>query len=110
MGSQCTMHLLRKWILLGKQVEHKPMSCNYITLLEYALTEMEEEPNPKVLFKSVVGNDVLCDTFIRTLDLAEDPAIQYLMLEMIICSLELCRSSESIVFTLVHLGARRMKS
>jgi hypothetical protein len=91
-----TIHLLRNWILLGKQVELKPINCSLITLFENALTEMEEEPSPKMLLKSVVGNHVLCDTFIRALDLAEDPAIQYLMLEMIICSLELCRSRKSI--------------
>ncbi len=88
MNSQCTIRCLRT-MLLG---QHNPFSSGFTTFLENALTEVEEEPKPKILFKSVLGNHVLCETFIRTLDLAEDPAIQYLMLEIIICSLELCRS------------------
>ena len=67
-------------------------NSSLIALLENALIEIEEEPKPKTVFTSFVGNHVLCDTFIRRLDLAEDPVIQYLMLEIIICTLELCRS------------------
>jgi hypothetical protein len=103
MNSQCTIRCLRTWMLLG---QHNPISSGFTTFLENALTEVEEEPKPKMLFKSVLGNHVLCDTFIRTLDLAEDPAIQYLMLEIIICSLELCRSGSVAVF---RVGARTLK-
>jgi hypothetical protein len=88
--------------LLGK---HTTVNSRLITLLENALSEVEEEPNPKTVFTSVLGNHILCDTFIRKLDLAEDPTIQYLMLEMIICSIELCRvgnASADRVISLTH--------
>ena len=91
---------LQSWILLEKDRR----LFEWIKLLENVLTDMEEEtPFMQSCRIRVLGDEMFCAKFIRRLALVEDPAIQYLMLEMIINCIELCRTGKDLI---LDVGAR----
>jgi hypothetical protein len=64
-------------------------------LLETALNEIEEVPSQlNASHISFAGDEVFGASLIRILMDCEDPTVQYLILELIISTLGLCRSGE----------------
>ena len=82
---------LRNLVLMDKSW---PRASNLAHALETELADLEDGSRRQDDNLSIFGDELFCATWIRRMHLIQDPNVQYLMLELIICGLRLCISGK----------------